>query len=370
MAEALIVGLPSAPDGGLEAHWWLARDGALVERGIGAEWPARAVAADRLPLRVIGLAPAGDVRVAVHEADGEATPRQRAALARLAALEQSLGDPETLHAVSSVPLDGEAVMTAVAANSAMLQWIDWAAAAGVELDRIVPSAALLPRDERWVSATIGGERLAANRGLLIPYEPALAELLVREQGVAELEPERIEAAIAAAAETPLLDLRVGRFAKRRRLVLDRDRIRELVILAALIPLITLLWAVMGIVRLDDASDRLDAQSLQIAESALGRPVTLETAEAELRQRGGASGSSFTASAAGLFQHLQRESGVSSTELRYSADGTLSAGLASPSIDPINRMLVALQRDGYRITAVPRQATDGRAMVDITVRGTP
>lgn len=370
MAEALIVGLPRAPDAGLEAHWWLARDGILVERGVGAEWPARAVDGDGLQRRVVGLAPAADVRVAMREADQEATPRQRAALGRLAALEQSLGDPETLHAVSSTPLNGEALLTAVTANSAMLQWIDWAAAAGVDLDRIVPSAALLPRQDQWLSASIGGEHLAASRGMVIPNEPALAELLVRDTQVRELEPEAVDLAIAAAAEAPPVDLRVGRFARRRRLVLDRDRIRELLLLAALIPLITLLWAVISIIRLDSESDRLDAETLQIAESALGRQVTLETAEAELRQRGGTNGSSFAASLAGLYRHLQREVGVSTTEIRYASDGTLSATLAAPSVDPINRVLVALQRDGFRITAVPRQATDGRAMVDTTVRGTP
>lgn len=369
MAEALIVGLPGTAASGTEAHWWLARDGVLVERGIGADWPARAVDSDGLPRRVIGLAPAADVRVAVHEADREATPRQRAALGRLAALEQSLGDRETLHAVSSVPLNGEALLTAVAANSAMLQWIDWAAAAGVELDRIVPAAALLPRQDEWLSATIGGEHLAVRRGMVIPNEPALAQLLAGDIEMQALDPESVDRAIAAAPEAAP-DLRVGRFARRRRLVFDRDRVRELTILAALIPLITLLWAVISIVRLNDASDRLDAETLQIAESALGRQVTLETAEAELRQRGGASGSPFSASVAGLYHQLQRETGVSSTEIGYRGDGTLSATLAAPSIDPINRILVALQRDGYRITAVPRQATDGRAMVDTTVRVTP
>lgn len=370
MAEALIVGLPAASDGGLEAHWWLVRDGLVVERGVGSDWPALAVDDAGLPRRVIGLAPAADVRVAMEEPDREATPRQRAALGRIAALERSLGEPEALHAVSSVPLNGEAVLTAVAANSAMLQWIDWATAAGVELDRIIPVAALLPLEENWVSATIGSEHLAASRDMVIPNEPAIAQLLVRGSDVRELEPQAVDLAIAAAAEAPSLDLRVGRFAKRRRLVLDRDRIRELLVLAALVPLITLLWTVISIVRLDNASDRLDAEALRIAESALGRQVTLESAEAELRQRGGAAGSSFTASLAGLYQQLQGEPGVSSTEIRYQSDGTLSATLAAPSVDPINRVLVELQRDGYRITAVPRQATDGRAMVDTTVRGTP
>lgn len=363
----LIVGLPGAADPGQpNAHWWLVEDGAVAERGVGPDWAPRAAGAGR----VVGLAPAADVRVAAAEPDPSATPRQRSALARLAALDGSLGDPETLHAVSSIPANGGPPLAAVAANSAILQWLDWAAAASIELDRIVPAGALLPIGEQWVSATIGAEHLAARGGLVIANEPALAELLVGDSRVRELDSVEVDRLIAAAAEAPPLDLRTGRFARRRRLVIDRARIRELAVLAALIALISLLWALASIVRLDSASDRLDQETLQIAEAALGRRVTLETAEAELRQRGVGTEPSFAASITGLYQHLQPETGVSSTELRFAGDGTLSATLAAPTLDPINRVLVALQRDGYRITAVPRQSADGRTMVDATVRGTP
>lgn len=369
-AEVLIVALPGASDTGrAEAHWWLARDGVLPERGTGADWPAQARDGDGLRRRVVGLAPAADVRVIVDDVETAATPRQRAALARLEALEHSLGDPETLHAVCNLPSNGAPLLTAVTANSAMLGWIDWAAAAGVELDRIVPLSALLPRHEQWVSATVGSEHVAVSRAAIIPNEPALAEVLVRDGEVRALGPEEIDSVIAAAADSPL-DLRVGRFARRRRLVIDRGRIRELAILAALIPLITLLWVIASIARLDSASDRLDSETLRIAGAALGRPVTIETAEAELRQRGSASAPSFSAALAALYQQLQREAAVSSTEIGYRGDGTLSATLAAPAVDPINRMLVQLQRDGYRISAVPRQGTDGRSIVDATVRGTP
>lgn len=73
---------------------------------------------------------------------------------------------------------------------------------------------------------------------------------------------------------------------------------------------------------------------------------------------------------GLYSALQGEQSVSSTSLSYGADGTLSTTLAAPTVDAVNRVLVAVQRNGYRITAVPRQAPDGRSMVDVTVRSRP
>ena len=69
----------------------------------------------------------------------------------------------------------------------------------------------------------------------------------------------------------------------------------------------------------------------------------------------------------VYQALQPEQSVGITSLSYAPDGTLSVTFASPTVDPINRVLLSLQRDGYRVTAVPRQSPDGRSMVDVTVR---
>ena len=75
---------------------------------------------------------------------------------------------------------------------------------------------------------------------------------------------------------------------------------------------------------------------------------------------------MAAAVSGLLARLQSERDVSLTALGFSR-GTLSATLAAASVDSINRILLALQRDGYRITAVPRQGGDGRSMADVTIR---
>ncbi len=374
MTDALVFSLPAVPDVAQpEAHWWRVVDGVIVARGADRAWVGQAVGIEANGLRLIGLAPAVSVRLALAEANPAAnTPRQAAAVARVGAIEQSLGDPETLHAVSVAVPGGEgALVTAIVANSTMLEWLDWAKALGADPDHIVPAGSLLPVGEEWVAATVGAEHLVGRRDLVIPNEPALAQAIVADAEVKELPADVIEAELAAMAVTPILDLRTGRFAKRKRLVIDRDRIRELVVLASLIPIVTLLWAIISIVRLDNASDRLDAETLRIAQSVVGRPVTLETAEADMVQRQGTSfGPGLSPPLAALYQGLQAETAVSSTQIGYRGDGTLSATLAAPTVNEINRLLIALQADGYRITAVPRQGADGRAMVDVTVRSGP
>lgn len=42
------------------------------------------------------------------------------------------------------------------------------------------------------------------------------------------------------------------------------------------------------------------------------------------------------------------------QLRFGNDGLLTVVLAAPNADSINKALLAIQQDGYRITATPRQ----------------
>ena len=369
MTDAILFLLPDVSDlAERETHWWHVADERVVDSGSGTEWLDLA-AGDR-PRQRIALAPASLVRFAFSEAPpGAATPRQAAAIARVAAVEASLGDPGTLHAVSSA--EGDRIATAVVDNGVMLAWLDWARALGADPHHVVPVGAVLPLGEEWIRAAFGPEEVIGRKRLVMPFESELVDRIVGDAEVRVLEHEELEAALIAAAQSPPLDLRTGRFARRRRIAIERSRVRELLVLAALVPLITLFWSLVQIIKLDSATDHLNAQTLATAEATLGRPVTLETAEAELAQRLGSSAhGGVMPPLTGLSQALQSEEGVSSTEISYRGDGTLATTLAAPDVDSVNRILVALQRNGYRITAVPRQSPDGRSLVDATVRSAP
>ncbi|MEA1072878.1 type II secretion system protein GspL [Sphingomonas sp. LY160] len=370
MVDALLFALPEAPLAEHpETHWWRIADGRVIERGSDAGWTAAMVDADGRPIRRVVLAPASAVRLAFGDAGKAASPKQAAAIARVGAIEASLGDASTLHAVSTIdPANERSVVTALVDNGVMVEWIDWAQALGVDPDMIVPAATVIPRTDRWVEAVIGGETLIGREGLVMPFDPALAEALVGGDEVERIASEDVDLLLAAAAEAPLIDLRTGRFAKRRRLVVDRARLRELALLAAIIPIVLLLWAIVSIVRLERETDRLDRETLAIASRIVGREPTIESAAADMAQSQGPGASGgLSPGMAALFQQLQAERGISSTAFAYRGDGTISVTLAAPTVDEINRVLIALQRDGYVVTAVPRQAADGRSTVDITIR---
>lgn len=368
MADTLLFALPEAPDRERrDTHWWHVVDGELVSAGAGDEWLNFA---SRLR-KLIGIAPAAQVRLSFCEKPSSAaTNRQAEAVARVAAVNSSLGDDETLHSASAVAEDGS-IVTAVTEKIAMTAWLEWAKTLGAEPNTIVPASALLPLSDRWTAARFGEDHVIGRRGTVLPDEPDLTGAVVGDAKVEALNDEEVRSALAHAAEAPLINLRTGRFARRRHIAIEGNRVRELVIIAGLIPLVLFASALVAIFKLERSTDRLDAETVSVASAALGKPVTIETAESELAQRtGGSAFGGLLPPLTATYQALQPEQSVSLTTLTYAPDGTLSVTFAAPTPKEVNRVLLALQRNGYRVTAVPRQAPDGRSMVDATVRSGP
>ncbi len=366
MTRVLVL-LPETPSPTPEAHWWRVENGAVVERGSDTAWIPLSAA----PAELIALAPSASIRLSVADMVGT-TDKQSAAVAAASAREQGLADPATLHAVSAVSRAGPqpAVWTAVAANSAMLQWLDWLAAFDRDPVAIVPVALALPVTTDWAEARVGNDHVVGRGPVRFTHEPALAAALIGAEPVRSLPEEQVEAMLVQLADTPFLNLRQGRFARRRTWVLDKARVRELALLAACIPLLALIMALVTIVRLDRDADRLDAEAIAAATGVVGRPVTAELALTEIDQtarlRGGAGGT-MAAPLAALYQQLQSEPAVGLTVLGWRSDGTLSTTLAAPRTEELNRVLLSLQRSGYTVTAVPRSSPDGRQLADITLR---
>jgi general secretion pathway protein L len=167
-----------------------------------------------------------------------------------------------------------------------------------------------------------------------------------------------------------LNLRTGRFARRRLLLLDWRRLRELAALALLIPLLGLAMGLVLLIRLDRDSARLEAETARLASAAVGQQVPAAAAAAALDTRigatPGATGSPFPPLAA-LYQQLQQISGVTAVSVTYRPDGTLAASLAATRVEDINRLLLSLQRLGYRVTATTRPGASGQMIADLTLR---
>lgn len=373
MTATLVLALPAVPDArDATTCWWSVVNGAIVARGADDAWRDH-VTKDGVPVRVVALAPAAATRIG-FACVADMPPRQAVGIARMQALESALGDPATLHFVAQGPTaPGEPFVTAIVANAVMLEWLDWLDAMGVDAGSIIPAALLLPLGEDWRAASIAGESVIGRSGIVFPNEPALVSALVGQDEVADVSPEAIDAALLAALGAPPLDLRVGAFARRRRWFVDRARIREIAILLAFVPLIALMIALATLWQFNASAERLDADAVARASAALGKPVTIANAEEELNVRAsniaGAGGQLATPLAA-LYQQMQRETTISAIALGWRSDGTLAATLAAPRIDEINRLLLGLQREGYTVTAVPRQSSDGRSIADMTIRARP
>lgn len=372
MTQRLLLLLPEVrPPGDASASWWRLDEEAILEEGSGADWRqfVRPPAAGGIGLPLVALAPSAAVRLSFHEAKGE-TDRQRLGVARAEALAGAMADPATVHAVAGIHDDRLCV--ASVANGTMVEWLDWFASHGVDPDAIVPAGLLLPPTPGWTTVALGAERIVGRDTLVFADEPALREALVGEEEVATLPADALAERLRFAAASPL-NLRSGRFARRRLLVLDWRRVRELAAIAATIPLLGALIALAMIIRLNQASDRLEAETVRLASAALGSQVTAAAAgsalDARISQVPGASGSPFVPLAA-VYQHVQQVPGASASSLSWRPDGTLVVSLAATRVEDLNRILAALQRSGFRVTAVSRTGTTGQAVADITVRSAP
>lgn len=369
MSDRLLLLLPTGGDrADAAAHWWRVSGVAVVERGSDAAWRALAAPPGGGPaLPLVALAPVAAVRLTWPEPQG-ATERQRLGIARAMALQDGMADPSTLHAVAGM-VEGR-LGVALAANGSMVEWLDWLSAQGADPLAIIPSGLLLPASETWTGAVLGSEQMLRRGDLIVPDEPALRDALVGGEEVTPFDEADVERRLAFLADTLPLDLRTGRFARRRLLVLDWGRVRELAALALLVPLLALATALIMLIRLNQSSERLEAETAALASRALGQEVSTAAAagalDARIGETPGASGSPFPPLAA-LYQQLQAVPGTTAAAVSYRPDGTLTASLAATRVEDVNRLLLALQRSGYRVTATTRSGTSGQLFADLTLR---
>lgn len=294
-------------------------------------------------------------------------PKQAEGVARLRASEESLGP---VHSAAR-HLGEENVVTATIATAAMEKGLARLMLAGINPDIVIPAALAISPSEQIVAAEFDGIAMLRGPNLVSPDEPLFRKLLVGQDEVESLGSETVRAMLLEACEAPLLNLREGAFAKRERRVLATDSQREWIkrLLAGL-AVASLLLALVTLGKYWVATDAENERALAAAQKIDPSIIDVMQAEAQvdraLQQRGLASGR-FMPLSAGLWRTVQASPNVSVRELRYGADGILNVVLAAPDSNSVNRALVAIQQDGYRITATPRQDASGATLVDMTMR---
>ena len=294
-------------------------------------------------------------------------PLQAEGVARLRAAEQSLGP---VHSAARHLGDGSLV-TATIATEAMERGLSRLTLAGLNPDIVIPAALAILPSEQVVAAEFDGIELLRGPTVAAPDEPVFREMLIGQKEIQALDTETVRTMLLDACETPLLNLREGPFAKRERTALATPDQRKWIerLFIALIAT-SLLLATVTLAKYWMATDAENDRALAAAQKIDPAITDIEQAETQLdralQQRGLASGRFMPLSAA-LWRSVKASPNVTVRELRYGADGILTIVLAAPDSNSVNKALVTIQQDGYRITATPRQDTSGATLVDMTMR---
>ncbi|GAO38677.1 general secretion pathway protein L [Sphingomonas changbaiensis NBRC 104936] len=339
-----------APDDRLHG-WWIADGGEVVARG-----DAETVLPDILPAHVVAIAPAEAMTIHVAELGSLATAQARTA-ARLLVAETSVAPIETQH-VAVGEADGGDRSVAVIGNGRIEAWLESLQAHGIDPDAILPAALLLPRpDSGFVRATIGAETVLRSRSAAFAEEAGLTELLVGDAPVEDVDPEPL---VLAGLGAPELDLRQGAFAKRRRFQIDWPLVRRLAKLGGAVAAVTLLIAIVQIVRYGLGADRLDAEAQAVARTVVpdGGPDAVGALQARRAARQGA-GLGFTATAGAVIAAVQAVPNVELSSLTFDADGLLRATVLAPGAAEAETLRSRIRAAGLDVEATPFTSQGGR-----------
>ena len=371
-ADGLIVTLPLGGDEAL--HWWRLDNGIITQRGQDEDVRGAAGLPSSVPgERILAIVPT-ELTFVNWLSFPDLKPKQAEGAARIEAARRGIGGAEANHAATRALEDEEAtVLTATVAPSALSGGLAHLQAIGIDPDVVTPVGLLVrpSNEDDWLEAEIGGERFLRSSRVVLPAEDALVAAVAGDVRPVVLNDAEIDAALEIAFSDPPLNLRQGRFAKRRRAQGMGKREWQLIaITLALAVLATLLIALVTLGKYHFGADQQEAAALAAARTVVPEASDLETAERALDElligRGG--GASFGASAAALFQAVQSAPDVTIQRVAYAQDGTLSATLSAPQPDQLNQVLVPLQTSmGYAITQAPHQGAEGGTVIDITVR---
>jgi general secretion pathway protein L len=341
--------LVSVDEAGMPGPWRLLNGSGVTER---SEDIAALPLAER-PARVVLEMP-GD-QVAVHWlelADGLA-PAQAAAAARLMLADASAEPLSRMHVAVGRPESGLTPVALVPVE-VMSNWLDLAAAAGLDPDAVVPAPLLLESPAAGFRRRERGD-VADYRGLAAAFtlEPELAEALVGDAPVEAVDEPRFEAGLVPIVAAPPINLRQGQFARRRQWKLEGGRLRRIAILAIALVALTLVVQVATILAYTFAADRLETEAETLAAGTPGPGADI--------------GPGFGPVAAVLFDSVRATPNVEMTRLEYRADGSLGATVMLDSPATFTALRSRLEASGLRVEPGEMRSAGGRPTADLTVR---
>lgn len=378
----LVTSFPAAA--GEPLHWWHLVDGAVMRRGVDTDPRSAAGLTDlRQPLEMIALLPSTMAVTRWSSVPLDLTDAQKHAIARKEAVQAGIGGGEQLHAASALLADGR-VVTCYADSAVLTSGLAALQAVQIDPARLIPAglAVPLPGDAtgeempddsaHWVLADWGFERLLRGPSQIIPDEPALRGLLVDEDApVTAYRGDALNAALAALPDYQGPDLRSGALRRRASLGASAPVRRGLLLLGAALLMLSLLLPLVRWAKLEWSASAAESRALAIAQKQFPEAADLPAAEAAIDAQLVAQGKGsvvFAVPAAALFAAVQQAPNVSLGRLDYQRDGTIRVRMLGPDNGALNAVLIALQNQGYSVTAAPATDPAAPAAADISVRG--
>ncbi len=298
----------------------------------------------------------------------ELEPKQAEGVARIRAAEHSLGE---VH-ISARHIADNLVVTAAIAPTVMEYGLSRLTLRGLNPDIVIPLGLVMAEpSDHVLRAEFDGSSVLRGPHFAIPDEAVLRKLIVQDRTPEGIDDTAMRNVLVISGEHPMLNLREGIFAKREPREWGTAIQRKWVILLVGALLVTsILLGLVTWAKHKSATAAENERALVAAQKIEPSISDIAQAEAQLDraldQKGTAKGR-FAPLTAGLWRAVKSAPNVSVRELRYGTDGLLSVVLAAPDANSINKALIGIQQDGYRVTATPRQDNSGATLVDLTMR---
>jgi general secretion pathway protein L len=354
--------------------WLQLRGDGIAARGLSIDRiPSPVDPETQEPLRLVAVVPGEAVSVHWLELPSGLAPAQAVAAARLMATDMSAQAVSDMHvAVGSEVSEDSARAVALVPAITMAAWLGRLQEAGIDPDLVVPEPLLLPEpSEGFIRYDRGEIPLFRSRNDAFSVEPELAELIIRDAPVMRVDTDAFEAGLAEQVAAPVVNLRQGAFAKRRRWRIEWPLVRRLAVLGLAIVLVTLAIQVASILRYTYAADALEQQAAAVSGRALRRTGPLANAPALLEQRLTelrGSGAGYSSLASALFEAVRGTPNAELMTMIFAPDGTLRATIQADTPATLAALQQRIGARGFTAEAGPLRTGGGRPTVELTVRG--
>ncbi len=355
MSDTLVLMLGDAP------RWLRVANDAIVSRGDGATLVEPED-------RVVAVVSANDVTI--HHANlPDLAEAQALAAARLMIAEQSAAPAGSLHvAVGTADGAGDRPVVTIDRGRMAALLADMAVA-GIDPDVMVAAPMLLARPETgFVLGNFGNETILRGHDSAFVDDPVLTPLLTGDL-VTALDRQALERGLIEGVTNPEVDMRQGIFTKRRAWGLDWVRLRRIGWLAVALALVTLLFAIIQLVRLNMAADRIEANNIVIARGALPPGTNINNPLIQVQEqlnnlRG--PGGGMLPLAAGVASASNATPNVELTSMIFDGGGTLRITARATSAADLTTFETRLAGAGLTSAAGPALVDQGRQIRDYTV----